>query len=120
MDAIWILITMLICLLAEGRCHHALCIFVFRIVSYVFYPVLVILTTITGLFTKHIGEQSQNPSTIREEIMTMLQMPAEKGDIQAMEKDMIRRMFDFSETKGLRFTTERGTPQAIEEVRITC
>jgi putative hemolysin len=74
-------------------------IFVLRIFSYLCFPILVILTAVTGLFTRIFGKQGQNPFTLREEIITMLQMPAERGDIQSTEKAMIRRLFDFSDTK---------------------
>jgi len=44
------------------------------------------------------GGTDQNPFTLREEIITLLQMPVKGGDIQHVEKDMIRRVFNFSET----------------------
>jgi CBS domain containing-hemolysin-like protein len=70
-------------------------IFGLRAASYLFFPILIVLSTITGLFTKIFGGQGQNPFTLREEIITMLQMPAEKGDITSVEKAIIRRMFNF-------------------------
>jgi CBS domain containing-hemolysin-like protein len=72
-------------------------IFGLRFASYVFFPLLVIFSFITRFFTKLSKTQHQNPFTLREEILTMLQMPGEKGDIQSEEKDMIRRLFNFSE-----------------------
>ena len=82
---------------ANGITPYA--IFVLRLFSYLFFPLLVVFTFITGFVTKRFGKQSQNPFTLREEIITMMQMPAEKGDIQSIEKAMIRRMFNFSDTK---------------------
>jgi len=73
-------------------------IFLLRLAFYVFYPVLAVFTLITRLLTWSFGEQSQNPFTLREEILTMLQMPATEGDIQPVEKNMIQRIFSFSET----------------------
>ncbi len=73
-------------------------IFILRLASYLFYPILVIFTLITRLFTWTFGQQIQNPFILREEILTMLQMPAAEGDIQAVEKTMIQRIFSFSET----------------------
>jgi putative hemolysin len=75
-----------------------LAIFFLRLASYVFYPILVIFTLITRLLTWSFGQQVQNPFTLREEILTMLQMPATEGDIQPVEKTMIQRIFSFSET----------------------
>jgi len=69
-----------------------------RFASYLFYPILVVFTFITHLLTKLLGGKGENPFTLREQIITMLQMPAEHGDIQPAEKSMIRRIFSFSET----------------------
>lgn len=73
-------------------------IFILRFFSYVFFPVLIVFSVLTRLITKMLGSTDQSPFTLREEIMTMLQMPAVEGDIQSEEKNMIRRMFNFSET----------------------
>ncbi len=73
-------------------------IFLLRLASYAFYPILAVFTLITRLFTWTFGQQVQNPFTLREEILTMLQMPATEGDIQPVEKNMIQRIFSFSET----------------------
>ena len=75
-------------------------IFVLRFFSYLFFPILVIFSAITRLLAKLVGGTPRNPFTLREEIMTMLQMPAStKGDIQPVEKEMIKRMFNFTETR---------------------
>jgi putative hemolysin len=73
-------------------------IFVLRLAFYLFFPILVVFTLITRLLTWMFGQQVQNPFTLREEILTMLQMPATEGDIQPVEKTMIQRIFSFSET----------------------
>jgi len=73
-------------------------IFLLRLASYVFYPILIVFTLTTRLLTWRFGQQIQNPFTLREEILTMLQMPATEGDIQPVEKDMIQRIFSFTET----------------------
>jgi CBS domain containing-hemolysin-like protein len=74
-------------------------IFVLYYVSILFYPILVIFSFLTQILSKLSGGNSQNPFTLREQIVTMLQMPAvSAGDIQPEEQNMIRRMFDFSET----------------------
>jgi len=72
-------------------------IFLLRFASYLFFPVLLVFSFITGLLTKRHGWRSRNPFTLREEILTMLQLPA-TGDIEPVEKTMIRRIFSFSET----------------------
>ena len=74
-------------------------IFVLNFASYLFSPVLIVFTFLSRLITKLVGTVGQSPFTLREEIITMLQMPATQGDIQTEEKDMIRRMFSFSETE---------------------
>jgi putative hemolysin len=72
-------------------------IFGLRFASFVFFPLLFGFSFITKFLTALSKTQRQNPFTLREEILTMLQMPGEKGDIESQEKDMIRRIFDFSE-----------------------
>lgn len=74
-------------------------IFVLLFFSYLFYPILLIFSLLTRLLTKFTGGDNQSPFTLREEIVTMLQMPAaSEGDIQPIEQHMIRRMFNFTET----------------------
>jgi len=73
-------------------------IFPLRFATYVFFPILVVTTLITHMFTRLFGRGIQNPFTLREEILTMLQMPAPEGDIQPVEMTMIQRIFTFSET----------------------
>ncbi len=73
-------------------------IFLLRFASYLFFPILVVFTLITRLLTWSFGKQIQNPFTLREEILTMLQMPAAEGDIQPVEKTMLQHVFSFSET----------------------
>ena len=75
-------------------------IFALRFFSYLFYPILLVFSLITRLLARLAGGEQRNPFTLREEIVTMLQMPAvSRGDIQPVEQSMIRRMFDFSETR---------------------
>ncbi|MCP3870766.1 MAG: HlyC/CorC family transporter [Gammaproteobacteria bacterium] len=74
-------------------------IYILRFFSIVFYPILLVFSVLTKLLAKLAGDDAKNPFTLREEIFTMLQMPAtDAGDIQPMEQNMIRRMFSFSET----------------------
>lgn len=73
-------------------------VFFLRIASYVFYPILIFFSMLTRIGNRIFGGQGQNPFTLREEMITMLQMPAREGDIQHVEKDMINRVFSFSET----------------------
>ncbi len=73
-------------------------IFLLRFASYVFFPILVVFTLIMRLLTWSFGKQAQNPFTLREEILTMLQMPAAGGDIQPVEKTMLQHVFSLSET----------------------
>jgi len=75
-------------------------IFGLRFFSYLFYPILLVFSAITGLLAKLLGNVDRNPFTLREEIMTMLQMPASRnGDIEPGEQRMIQRIFNFTETR---------------------
>ncbi len=44
------------------------------------------------------GSDVKNPFTLPEEIQTMMQMPSSDGDIEPIEQNMIRRLFNFGET----------------------
>ncbi len=75
-------------------------IFVLKFFSYLFYPILIVFSTLARLFARLVGgaKKDNNPFTLREEIVTMMQMSGEEGDIEPMEQTMIRRLFDFGET----------------------
>ena len=73
-------------------------IFVLKAASYLFSPILVVFSFLTRVVTRVFGSTAESPFTLREQIITMLGMPAESGDIQPVESNMIRRLFDFSET----------------------
>ncbi len=74
-------------------------IFILYYTSILFYPILAVFSFITRLLSKLSGGIDENPFTLREQIVTMLQMPAvSAGDIQPEEQNMIKRMFNFSET----------------------
>lgn len=75
-------------------------IFPLKFFSILFSPILVVFAALTKLLSRLAGGRlgHGNPFALREEIATMLQMPAQEGDIQPVEKTMIRRMFNFSET----------------------
>ncbi len=75
-------------------------IFALKFFSYLFYPILVVFSFLARLLSRLLGVKSdaQNPFTLREEIKTMMQMSASEGDIEPIEQDMIRRLFNFGET----------------------
>jgi len=73
-------------------------VFFLRIASFIFSPILIVFALLTGLLNRLSGGSGQNPFTLREEIITMLQLPVRDGDIRLSEKDMISRVFEFSET----------------------
>jgi putative hemolysin len=72
-------------------------IFPLKAASYLFWPVLIVFSFLSKLLTRLFGNTSENPFTLREQIITMLDMPAAKGDIEPAESEMIRRLFNFSE-----------------------
>ena len=75
-------------------------IYLLRFFSIVFWPILIIFVTLSKCLSRLAGaKEEHNPFTLREQIQSMVQMPPQEGgDIQAIEKTMIRRMFNFSET----------------------
>ncbi|MES9897578.1 MAG: hemolysin family protein [Sedimenticola sp.] len=91
-------------------------IFVLRFFSYLFFPILLVFSFLTRLLAKLAGGDEKNPFTLREEIVTMLHMPAASaGDIQPVEQNMIRRMFNFSETTVKDIMLQRMDVVAVEK-----
>ncbi|MFZ1536100.1 MAG: hemolysin family protein [Chromatiaceae bacterium] len=75
-------------------------IFALRFFSFLFWPILIFFSAVTKLLAKLVGGMDRNPFTMREEIITMLKMPASTdGDIHPVEKQMIQRLFNFTETR---------------------
>lgn len=101
---------------ADEITPHA--VFILRAASYLFFPILILFNIVIFLLDKMTGAPSQNPFTLREEIITMLQMSS-KGDIQHVEKNMIRRVFNFSETTAQNVMVPLIDVKAIER-KITC
>lgn len=75
-------------------------IFLLKFCSYLFYPILVVFSFLARMLGRLFGGKSdgKNPFTLREEIKTMMQMSTSEGDIEPIEQDMIRRLFNFGET----------------------
>ena len=94
-------------------------IFLLRLFSYMFYPILTVFTLITRLLTWSSGQKTQNPFILREEILITLHMPVAEGDIQPVEKDMIQRIFSFSETTAYEVMIPLIDVAAIEQ-GVTC
>jgi putative hemolysin len=66
--------------------------------SYIFFPILVAFSFVTGLLARLSGKDESNLFTIREEISALMQMQSLKGDIDPEEQVMIRRVFEFHDT----------------------
>jgi CBS domain containing-hemolysin-like protein len=75
-------------------------IFILKFFSYLFYPILVVFSYLARLLSRLAGTkpEGENPFTLREEIMTMIQMSPDEGDIEPHAQKMIRQLFDFGET----------------------
>jgi len=98
---------------ADTITPHA--VIVLRFATYLFFPILAFFTFLSRLFTWIIGAKGQNPFTLREEIGSMLEMPAEDVAIQPVEKTMIRRLFSFSETTAYEIMVPLIEVAAIEQ-----
>lgn len=95
-------------------------IYILKASSILFYPVLLFFTQIVRVITSLAGSgQKESAFTLREEIDLMLQMPAMEGDIQPIEKSMIRRLFNFSETR-VRDIMLPLIDVAVVEIGATC
>jgi CBS domain containing-hemolysin-like protein len=75
-------------------------IFILKGCSFIFYPILMVFSSLARLLSRMVGagSTSASPFTLREEILSMMQMPGEEVDIEPMEQTMIRRLFNFGET----------------------
>jgi putative hemolysin len=75
-------------------------IFILRACSTLFYPILIVFSSLAKLLSSMLGNDKgkQNPFTLREEIISMMQMAGDEVDIEPMERIMIRRLFNFEET----------------------
>ncbi|MQM32589.1 MAG: hypothetical protein CRU78_19680 [Candidatus Accumulibacter phosphatis] len=75
-------------------------IYILRFFAILFSPILIVFVTLSKFISRLAGgAEEQNPFTLRQQIKSMVQMPPQEGgDIQLIEKNMIRRMFNFSET----------------------
>ncbi len=69
-----------------------------KLVSYVFFPLLLAFSFLTRLLARLSGKDESNPFTIREEITSLMQMKTMSGDIEPAEQNMIRRIFEFRNT----------------------
>ncbi len=70
-----------------------------RFFSVLFYPILILFSLMARILSRLVGDRPNRrfPFTLRQEIMTMMSMSPEEGDIDPHEKSMIRRLFSFGE-----------------------
>ena len=81
-------------------------IFILKGASLLFFPILIIFTSLTRLLTRLVSGRSKGEvNSLKDEIDLMLQLPSVEGDVHAIEKSMIRRMFDFGETRARDIST---------------
>ncbi|MBF0359310.1 MAG: HlyC/CorC family transporter [Magnetococcales bacterium] len=74
-------------------------IFALKGASYLFFPILMIFSVLTRFLARMAGESGHTSFSLRKEIDLLLQMSSSHGDVKLVEKTMIRRMFNFGETK---------------------
>ncbi|MBF0190599.1 MAG: HlyC/CorC family transporter [Magnetococcales bacterium] len=75
-------------------------IYVLKVSSFLFYPLILIFSLIFKVINKALGGKArQDMFSLREEIDQVLQMRVKETDILPMEKNMIRRLFNFGETQ---------------------
>lgn len=74
-------------------------IYVLKASSYLFFPLIVIFSLLFKGINKLLGgKNKQDLFSLREEIDQVLQMRVQETDILPIEKNMIRRLFNFGET----------------------
>ena len=72
--------------------------------SLLFYPIIVILNFIPKLTSKI----KKTPSLTEEELMTMVEVVEEEGEIKAQEKKLIYNIFEFDDTNASEIMTPRA------------
>lgn len=90
-------------------------IFPLRLASYLFAPVLYVFSNLTRWLSHAVGEEPRSPFSLREELFAMVQMSPAGGDIEPMERSMIRRLFSFSETMAWEIMTPWVDVVAVEQ-----
>ncbi|NVM27005.1 MAG: HlyC/CorC family transporter [Desulfobacterales bacterium] len=72
-----------------------------RVMSIIFYPFVLVLTWVTGLFVRLFGMEGAHlkPHTTREDLENYLDMFNIDSGLRTAEKRIIERIFDFSETE---------------------
>ncbi len=81
--------------------------------SFLLSPIVFIFYLVSRLITRNTSDHS-SPFIQREELIAMVRTPdAIKGDIEEIEKDMIERVFNFSETTAMQAMTPLDKVQAV-------
>jgi CBS domain containing-hemolysin-like protein len=89
--------------------------------SGLFYPILIVFSFMARVLSRIAGDRSNRkfPFTLRQEIMTMMSMSPEEGDIDPHEKSMIRRLFKFGEIAAREIMIPLYDVETVDENR-TC
>lgn len=85
-----------------------------KLLTILFYPVIVVLDLITRVFTKMVGDAAPSPTVTEEEMRYIVKIGAEEGEINKMERDMINNIFEFDETVVREIMTPRPDIVAID------
>lgn len=81
--------------------------------SFILSPIIFVFSLISRLINRG-DDQHSSPFIQREELISMVQTPdVIKGDIKEIEKDMIQRVFNFSETTAEQAMTPLDKVEAI-------
>lgn len=81
--------------------------------SFILSPIVFVFSLISRLINRG-DDQNSSPFIQREELISMVQTPdVIKGDIKEIEKDMIQRVFNFSETTAEQAMTPLDKVEAI-------
>jgi len=79
--------------------------------SIILYPLIKILDFIPMLTGKM---KSAHPSVTEEELITIVEMGEEEGEIREEEKELIQNIFEFDDTRASEIMTPRGDMFAID------
>ncbi|HDP98839.1 MAG TPA: HlyC/CorC family transporter, partial [bacterium] len=69
-----------------------------RIVSFILYPIVIILDKFPALFSGLMATRVKKHLLSKEELKTLIEFSEERGALEEEERDMIHSIFDFSQT----------------------
>ncbi len=85
------------------------------VITKVFHPLVVLLTFISNGFIRLSGGSKRKVAVTEDEIMAMMRLGEAEGTIEKDEREMVREVFEFDETRAYEVYTPRDKVVFIQE-----